>query len=380
MKTIFSLSLKTICLVAMSFLFGAFLAFVSGAPDYALLAGTGMASFNFLPVKIPIGVYTISAANVITEWGAVYRAEGQGIKDILTKLMQRSVTASYFPTRITDKTVLEKVTAEFTRVLQRFQKDFTPIGGTTFEPVKIPLYKLKIDLKETPDDLEESWLGFLADSGLKRKDWPFIKWYLTNALIQADKDLELNEIYNGVPGVITPGTATASGTSLKGIKKQINEANTNGTLLKITMGAVPDTATDAGKKALVEYIETMIKSTPRLLRNELDYVFLNEDLHDDFRDGMRLKYNTNYESVPEGKITKLRNDNISVVGLPSMTGSTKIWTTPEWNRQSGFKKPGNEKIFEVENVDRTVKAYTDYYKGFGFWILQYLVSNDVELV
>jgi len=380
MKTILSLSLKTICLVAMSFLFGAFAASALGVPDYAIAVGSGVAALNFVPVKMPVGVYTILASNVIAEWGAVYRAEGQGIKDILTKLMQRSVTAGYFPSRITEKTVLEKVTAEFARVLQRFQKGYTPIGSTTFEPVKIPLYKLKIDLQETPDDLEESWLGFLADSGLNRKDWPFIKWYLTNALIQADKDLELNEIYYGVPGAITPGTATAAGTSLKGIKKQINEANTAGTLLKVTLGAVPSTATDAGKKELVEYVETMIKSTPRLLRNELDFVFLNEDLHDDFRDGMRLKYNTNYEAVAESKITKLRNDNISVVGLPSMAGSSKIWTTPQWNRQAGFKKPGNDKIFQVENVDRTVKAYTDYYKGFGFWILQYLVSNDVELI
>lgn len=380
MKSILSLSFKTLCLMAMAFFFGAFTANAIGAPDYALIAGAATTSLVFLPIKMPVGAYTIIAANVIAEWGAVYRAEGQGAKDILMKLMQKSVTAGYFPTRITEKTVLEKVTAEFSRVLQRFQKGYTPVGSTTFEPVKIPLYKLKIDLQETPDDLEESWLGFLADNSLDRKTWPFIKWYLTNALIQADKDLELNEIYNGVPGVITPGTANAAGTSLKGIKKQINEANIAGTLLKITMGAVPSTATDAGKKELVEYVETIVKSTPRLLRNELDFAFLNEDLHDDFRDGMRLKYNTNYEAVAESKITKLRNDNISVVGLPSMTGSTKIWTTPSWNRQAGFKKPGNEKVFQVENIDRTVKAYTDYYKGFGFWVPQYLVSNDVELV
>lgn len=381
MKSIFSLSLKTICLVAIAFLFGSFVAHASGAPDYSALAGTLTACLTLIPNKIGVGqLNTIAAGDIVTEWGALYRAEGQNVKDILLKLTQRSVTAGYFPTRITEKTILEKATAEFSRVLQRFQKDFTPVGGTTFKPVKIPLYKLKIDLKETPDDLEESWLGFLADSNLKRKDWPFIKWYLTNALIQAEKDLEMEEIYKGVPGVVTPGTATAAGASLKGIKKQINEANTAGKLLKISMGAIPDTSTDAGKKEFVEYVEDMFKQTPRLLRNELDFGFMNEDRHDDFRDGMRLKYNVNYESVAETKITKLRNDNIQIVGLPSMVGSDKIWSTPVWNRQGGFKKPGNEKIFEVENVDRTVKAYTDYYKGYGFWILEYLMSNDVELI
>lgn len=377
MKSILSLSLKTVCLLALAFFAGAFLAVAAEVPDYAGWAGlaaTGLCFIKNDAVNLKTHLYTIAIADVITEWKAVYRAEGQGVKDILLKLMQKSVTAGYFPTRITDKTVLEKVTAEFSRVLQRFQKDFTPIGGVTFEPTKIPLYKLKIDLQETPDELEESWLGFLADSGLKRKDWPFIKWYLTNALVQADKDLETTEIYYGVPGTITAGTATAAGTSLKGIKKQINEANTAGTLMKITMGAFPTDPLES-----VEYVEDFTKQINRLLRNELDYIFLQEDNHDLFRDGMRLKYNVNYNQVDDTKITKLRNDNIQLVGLPSMAGSNKIWTTPSWNRQAGFKKPGNQSIFEVENVDRKVKAYTDYYKGFGFWIPQYLVSNDVEL-
>ena len=380
MKNFISLFMKSVLLMAMAFFIGAFVAQAAGYQQYTIAAGLSTMALAFVPKGLPQGVYTISIPDIITEWGAVYRAEGQGVKELLLKLAQKSVTANYFPTRITEKTVLEKATAEFSRVLQRFQKDFTPIGGTTFKPTKIPLYKLKIDLQETPDDLEESWLGFLADSNLNRKEWPFIKWYLTNALIQAEKDLEMNEIYSGVPGTVTAGTATNAGTSLKGIKKQINEFNTAGTLLKISMGAVPATTTDAGKIALVQYVEDMVKQTPRLLRNEVDNVFLQEDLHDDFRDGMRLKYNTNYESVDDAKITKLRNDNIQVVGLPSMVGSKKIWFTPEWNRQAGFKKPGNEKVFAVENVDRKVKAYTDYYKGFGFWIPEYVVSNDVELI
>lgn len=373
------LLLKTVCLMATAFFFGAFAAHAFGVPQLSNVAGAAMTGLTLLPKGLPVGIYTIVATDVVTEWGAFYRAEGQGIKELLTKLTQRSVTAGYFPTRITEKTVLEKATAEFTRVLQRFQKTYTPVGSTTFKPTKIPLYKLKIDLLETPDDLEESWLGFLADASLSRKDWPFIKWYLTQALIQAEKDLELSEIYFGVPGTITAGTATAAGTSLKGIKKQINEFDAAGKLLKLTMGAVASTATDAGKKAFVQYVESMVRQTPRLLKNELDFVFMNEDLHDDFRDGMRLLYNTNYEAVGDDKITKLRNDNIKVVGLPSMTGSTKVWMTPEWNRQAGFKKPGNEKIFNIQEVDRSVKAFTDYYKGYGFWIPEYVVSNDVEL-
>jgi hypothetical protein len=370
-------ALFVVCALAVSFILGCVLAQAFGIPEYAASVGCAFTLLNFIPKGLEYR-YTlnfIDAADIVTEWKALYRQQGQGIKDIMLKLKQKSVTEAYFPRRNTDQTIMEKAVAEFARVLQRFQKAYTPIGGVSFEPLKIALYKLKIDLAEYPDELEESWLGFLADNDLDRKQWPFVKWFLTNALIQQEEDLELLEIYKGVPGTITPGTPTAAGTSLLGIKKQINDFNTAGRLDLKVLGAVP--TTDA--VLFVEYVEEMVKMIPRLLRNELDYIFMNEDLRDLFRDGMREKYNTQYPQVDEKLITKLRNDNIQIAGLPSMTGSTKLWTTPVWNRQSGLKKSGNPETFKVENVDRQVKAYTDYFKGFGFWVPEYLVSNDVEL-
>lgn len=368
--------LSAVTSIALAFFVGVFVASATGLEQFAVPIGAATTLLTLIPQSSANGVLkAIVITDILTEWGAFYRAGGQGVKDLLTKLRQRSVTAQYFPTRVTENTIMEKAVADFARVLQRFQKGWTPIGTTTFTPTKIPLYKLKIDLQETPDDLEESWLGFLADNNLDRRQWPFIRWYLENALIKADEDLELNEIYKGVVGTITPGTATAAGASLQGIKAQLNAHHAAGNLGTVTMGAVP--TTDA--EDFVDYVEDFINNIPRLLRRELDFLFVNEDLHDLFRDGMRAKYNTNYEQVADSRITKLRNDNINLVGLPSMDGSTRIWTTPKFNRQGGFKKPKNERIFEVEKVDRTVKAYTDYHKGYGFWIPQYVYSNDVEL-
>jgi len=370
------LILKAIAYMAMSFFIGALLAVALGAVHEAPIVGLLFALLCLIPQgkNLKGSFLSIVAADVVTEFGLLFREQGQGFNDIVLKLQQKSVTAGYFPTRLTNNTKLEKVSAEFARVLQRFQKGYTPIGSTTFEPMTIQLYKLKIDLAETPDDLEESWLGFMADQNLDRRQWPFIKWYLMNALIQADKDLELNEIYAGVPGSITPGTATAAGTSLLGIRKQINDLDADSKLLKIVLGAVPTDPSD-----FVDYVEAMFEATPVLLRNEIDFIFMSQDLRNRFRDGMRVKFNTYYNQVDDKSITTLRNYPVQIIGLPSMAGATKIWYTPPWNRQMGFKKPGNEKIFQVENVDRLVKAYTDYFKGFGFWIGEYVVSNDVEL-
>jgi hypothetical protein len=81
---------------------------------------------------------------ILAEFGAVYKAGGQGVKDLQTKIIQKSETDTMFPLRVTEDTKLEKSTVSHTRVLQRFQTKFTPIGQAKFELERIPLYKLKI--------------------------------------------------------------------------------------------------------------------------------------------------------------------------------------------------------------------------------------------
>src|SRR5690606_36150143 len=205
----------------------------------------------------------IVITDIIAEFNAYYRPGGQGMKNLITKLLQRSVTEAYFPRRITEATIMDNALVSFQRALQRFQKQWTPTGGATFVPTSIPLTALKIDEEFYPDEIEESWLGFLADNNLDRKTWPLVRFMVEGALDKAQEDLELLEIYKGVVGTITPGTATAAGESLNGIRKTINDAITAGSTTSTALGALP---TDPA--AFVEYVEALVKSAPRLLINQ----------------------------------------------------------------------------------------------------------------
>lgn len=371
-----NLFLKSIVTVAVAFLFGALTASAAGFSEHAVAAGAVTATLCFIPQGNQMAgcLFTITAADIVSEWGAYYINQGQNVNDLVSVLMQKTETSDWFPTIPTENTVLRKAQTSFARVLQRFQKGFTPVGGITFEPKTIQLYNLKIDLQETADDITQSWLSFLEDSSLKRQDWPIIKYYLENAIKQSKSDMEKNEIYAGVTGAITPGTATAAGASLVGIKKLINTIDGAGTGDKQTLGAVPTDPSD-----FVDYVEAFIEGVDEILRDELDAIFMSKVLRNRYRDGIRIKYNQYYNQVDDNAITTLRNYPIKVVGLASHAGATKIWSTPKWNRARGLKKGGNANIFEVENVDRTVKAYTDWYEGIGFWLEQYVVYNDVEL-
>ena len=367
--------LKITTMLALAFFVGAFATTALGAPQLAVVGGLSAVALAFIPKGQALTgqLNAIVITDIVTEFGAYYRPGGQGMKNLIKKLLQQSVTEAYFPRRITEATVMEAALVSFQRTLQRFQKQWTPVGGATFIPTKIPLHGLKIDDQFYPDEIEESWLGFLADNDLDRKEWPIVRYMVEGSLDRAQEDLELYEIYKGVLGVLTPGTANAAGTSLQGIKATINAHITAGDTTPVVVGAAPSTAL-----LYVNYIEQIINSTPRLLRNNLDFVFVEEDKADLFRDGMIAKYNQAYLAIDDNKLTKMRHNNIQVVGLPSMAGSSKVWATPKFNRQGGIKKPKNESIMRIENVDRLVKIYTDYRKGFGMWDPSLIVTNDVE--
>lgn len=368
-------TLKTVCILMLTFFFGDFVASAAGFEAMGTAVGLSAVALAFVPKGLAKGqLNAIVITDIIAEFGAYYRPGGQGMKNLIKKFLEKSVTEAYFPRRITEATIMEAALVSFQRVLQRFQKQWSPTGGATFTPTKIPLFGLKIDEEFYPDEIEESWLGFLADNSLDRKEWPIVRFMVEGALDKAQEDLELFEIYKGVLGTITPGTATPAGASMNGIRTQINGFITSGDIVPVTMGAIPTVAKD-----YVTYVEDLVNSASRQLRNKLDFVFMNEDLADLFRDGMTEKYNVNYLAIEDAQLTKMRHNNIKVVGLPSMAGDDKVWATPQFNRQGGIKKPNNERIMRIENVDRLVKIYTDYYKGFGFWNPEWVVTNDLEL-
>lgn len=316
----------------------------------------------------------LTVAAIITEWGLLYRAGMATVKDLMIQLMVKSETEKIFARRVTDSTIMEKAFVEFSSVLQRYQNKWTPFGGATFTPEKIALFKLKIDVEAYPDDIEQTWLGFLADNNLDRKLWPFTKWYATYLLAKSVEDYEKNEIFGGVPAPVVVGTPNAPGTNVLGIRKQLNDGHAAGQTMTLAVGAVP---TDP--VLFVEYIEEMYSmavASNELLLGDIDAFNMSKPLERRFKTGMRKKYNENYNQTD---LATIIDTNISVRGLTSHAGSNKIWGTPTWNRQAGIKKPENETVLRVENVDRLVKWYTDFYKGVGFWHKQFVLQNDVEL-
>lgn len=319
----------------------------------------------------------LDIAGIIQEHGLFYQDNGQGVKDLRTSFRARTATENVLYRIETKNTKIDRALVTISSVLQAFQKKFTPKGDTKFEPRGFNLDRVKIDVSMWPDDIEQSWLAFLVNSKLDRKTWPIVKYWLTKLVLeQAKEEYELEAIYKGVYVAPTDGVAGTVGQSMNGIRKKINDHVSANRTSTISTGAL-----ESDPKLFVDQIEDMIDQIPRKYRRHLETINMEEDKADLFRDGMRLKYNLQYKDISDADLSKIKNQkNISVVGLPSMEGSSKIWTTVKQNGIVAYKNSKNKKIFQLSSQEREVRAFTDYRVGVDFLFPEWLFSNDQDLV
>ena len=200
------------------------------------------------------------------------------------------------------------------------------------------------------------------------------------------EEYELNEIYLGVRVEPTAGTPGAAGTTMDGIRKKINDYVAAGRTTPIALGAVP---TDP--LSFVNYVESFCDAFSKRYYNVPMYVNMNETLAQRYARGKQAKYarDFNMGSMPKegpdannflASALSVEYTKHKVVGLPSMGASAKLWATPLDNTVKLAKKSQNVGIFQLENVDRQVKLYTDFYKGIGFYLPEAMFTNDQDLV
>lgn len=313
-------------------------------------------------------------ADIKTEFGTYYIKNNANMSRLVKLLYAKSTTDTLLNPFFTDDTIYRASQARFARVLQPFQKAWTPIATMTFVPVAIEMFKQKIDTQEYPDDLEGTWLGYLAGDGIDRKTWPFVRWFVEQFLLpQAKQDYELNEVYKGVFAAPTAGTAGAAGTAMNGLRKAINDQITADRIDPQALGAIP---TDPGDT--VDYFEQFADGIRKEYWSIPMIVGVNEDVERRFRRGMRAKYGKDMDFT--GTNAKIIETNLSLVGLPSMIGSNKIWCTPKENVLQLNKKTQNMNTVQIDSVDRLIKIFSDWWSGVGFVIPEIVFTNDQDLV
>jgi hypothetical protein len=323
--------------------------------------------------------------DIITEFGNHYRDGGQNVARLLRRPFISSQTEALFGLLPTDDTSYQLGKTELGRILQPFQAKWTPLGELKATPIVLNQFPLKVDLEMEPDAIETSWLGFLADSNLNRAEWPVVRYLVEQHVYgQIDEDYELNEIYAGKFIAPTTGVAGPAGTSMDGIRVILNRAAQAGKITPIVLGAIP---TDP--QAFCEYVEAFVALMSERYQSKAMEVCMNVTLARRYAKGYHAKYRLDTNATAPnpliaGNGTQLLRFPIeftghTVVGLPSMGSSAKIWATIPENRKRLTKKTVNTKTVRIESAKRQVAIYTDFYKGVGFPLLEAVFMNDQDL-
>jgi hypothetical protein len=319
----------------------------------------------------------MTVAELISAFGAYYKNNGQGTQSLYQVLRQPFVTESMFTPIYTDETIWQAARASFNKVLQPFQRAFTPIQTGAFTPLEIRMFHVKGEVIEYPDDLEATWLGFLASSNLKRSEWPIVRWMIENQFYpQLKQDLELDAIGRGKFVAPTPGVASEPIKSMNGIQTIIDTHETGGRIIPITMGAVP---TD--DKLLVDYVEDFGDQIDKKYWSLPMDVGLSQSLTRRYARGYRTKYGKDIDFNAANGV-RVQLTNLTLKPLPSMdlkndgTACNRIFCTPKNNMVLLKKKTMNLEATDIQAVDRDVKVMTDFWLGAGFILPEIVFCTD----
>lgn len=320
----------------------------------------------------------IDIAQVIAQFGNYYIQNEDNMRRLSNMLYHADGTASYFQKRPTADTIFRCTMASLSRVVQPFQKGFTPIGTLLFKPNQFPLFKLKVDMQEEVDVLEPSYLGFMAAlEDLERANWPIIRWLIeVHVMAKIKEDLELNEYWGGVFAAPAPGMAGDEGTGMDGLKKILDGYNTAGRTNMgdgpIVLGALPADDSD-----LVDYLEEFADKIPKLLRKKVDGIFIREDKVVNYIRGKRKKYNQHYAQSTDLKQIE-DYPHIKIIGLDSMAADNtdRIWATIPQNRLHVQKKAGLKETMKIESEKRVVNMFNDWWEVLNFEVPEFIITND----
>lgn len=301
-------------------------------------------------------------SSIITEFGAYYEQAGQNKNRILGMLSQGLETPKHCTPVKTDDTIFKLSRLTMGDIVQAFQKSWTPKNPAAFLPNELRLYHFKVDEEVTPDDIEATWLGFLASAAVDRKDWPLVKFMLEHpdqGIIAAiNRDMETKEYGHGVATAVTPGTAGVTGQTMNGLITLIQAGVNAETINSVNIGTLD-------KDTIFDQIELFTDGISEIYQNVKMNVFVSPKWHKLYLRDKRAQGFVN-QAAPGSTDGTIDFTPQMVMPLPSLSGSDVIFATPKSNLIHLTKKGANKTNFQIQEAKRVVNILADWWEGIGF--------------
>lgn len=359
--------MKNLFLVVLTFIFGSMTASVFGINP--IVGGTASTALNLIPkgVDNQVAMAGITLTDLSAQLGAYSRKYE---KEIWTGLFNSLQAENYMTPVPNVQDQYASPSAEITDVLQPYQSGWTPAGVVSFDARINKVFPIKFDIElDELDEIERSYIGFMADETKQRKDWPIVK-FIIEELVKPKLIEELDwAAYNAAYVAPTPGTAGTPLTVADGVKTIIEAEILAGNLVPITVGALTPTT-------MVDKVELFVNSLPAKYRNKKMNLKMStsnmEAYAVDYRDTYGL--HNDYSAADTMKVWG--KSNITIVPHDNMEGSDRFIATPKGNDIKLYDKIYTPKSLNIQADKRTVNVFGDFKRGWGFKRLDILFVSD----
>lgn len=312
----------------------------------------------------------LTTQKIVEEYGKYYENAGQNRQRLVRALMTPAVTLEKNAHRIpTENTIYKAANFKTSSVVQPFTPEFTPMGGMEFIPNSIPMRQVKTDVPIVPNEIEESWLGFLAANNCSIKDWPIIRFIMEEYLKkQIEEDRELKMVYNGV---YDPGAAERKPENcLDGIHKLLVDGAAAHYPINVIEG-IGELSADT----VFDQVENFNGKIPSRYFNEKLTIFMAPEMALEY---LRNKREKGYYQIKGDEEIGYRIDftNHTIFGSPAMAGTKHLWASVQRNLLWLTKRYQPVSNIQIQVFDRQVKLLLDWWEGLGFACNQMVWASE----
>ncbi|MBO7640967.1 MAG: hypothetical protein J6S66_04345 [Bacteroidales bacterium] len=304
----------------------------------------------------------LTTTQIVSEYGQYYIKEGQNRSRLIRAIQQMPVTLEKYARHIrTTETRYRMANYKSGAVLQPFTTTFNPISDLEFVPNQIDLQKIKVNVRITPDEIEDMWLGFMSGNTTRnKKDWPIVRFLMEEYIAkQIGEDRENNMVYKGIRN----DAGTTPGSCLDGIRKQlINGAARADYPINVVngIGALDE-------NSIFDQIEAFDEALPHLYRTQPVTIFVSPKWFRAFMKDRRSQ--TFYQLRNENDLDTaidFTGGRHRLVALPSMEGTDDLWATVPNNLLWLTIRDMNTSSADVQAIHYDVDIMLDWWEGIGF--------------
>lgn len=317
--------------------------------------------------NLEVAATTIDVSEMHSEFGD-FMSQFDIKLEVIKKLTQRTVSETYMTTKMAVES-WKASAALITSVVQQFVAKWTPLGQSTFTPLTIQNYRHKINVPITPNEIMDSWLGYLYDEGTTPDAMPITKYIIEQLIVpKVLEDRELRLIGKGsyqALGAVTEGDpGQATGKSMNGFCTILKNEKASGTsaVSFINLATITDSNIVEQVNKFVDAIDDVYQDVPMNVHCSREFY---------------RKYKRAYKKLWGGESgdPSFGQDMIDysqnrLVPLPSMAGEDLIFATPKENFiRLQHKNAGASSItMQLNRYD--VEVFAEWWEGVGFAIAE----------